>query len=67
MDVGGGHHGPLAIGFGPILDAIEDSLPAFAEDPAVAFAATIRIAFAGFLGDSGSHSKTSVAWNDEDV
>ena len=67
MDVGGGHHGPLAIGFEPILDAFEESPPAIAEGPAVAFAALIRLAFPGFLGDSRSHSKTSVDWNGEDV
>ena len=59
VDVGGGHHGLIAFRSGPILDTVEDSTLAFLEDPAVAFS--------GLLGDSGSHSKTSVGWNSEDV
>ena len=37
VDVGGGHHGPIAFGSGPIRDAVEDPPPALPEDPAVAF------------------------------
>jgi hypothetical protein len=67
VDVGGGHHGPFAIGFGPILDAFEDPSLPIAEDPAVALAAILGVASLGLLGDSGSHSKTSLDWIDEDV
>ena len=67
VDVGGGHHGLLAFGFGPIRDAFEEPPLAFAEDPAVAFPRHLAVAFSGLLGDSSSHSKTSVVWNSEDV
>src|SRR4051794_10891893 len=67
MDVGGGHHGLLAFGPGSILDAPGDPPPAPAEDPAVALAGPLGVAFAPDLGDSGSHSKTSVVRNSEDV
>ena len=51
VDVGGGHHGPVAFGSGPILDALEDPPLAFAEDPAIAFS-RLRCAlrFRVFLG-----------------
>ena len=45
VDVGGGHHGLIAFGSGAILDAVEDPPPAFAEEPAVAFPAFLRVAF----------------------
>ena len=37
VDVGGGHHGLFAFGPGSILDAIENSPLAFAEESAVPF------------------------------
>ena len=75
MDVGGGHHGLVALGSGLIRDASEDSPLTLVENSAVAFlrllAATSpvlsTVAFWRFLGDSSSHSKASVAWNSEDV
>jgi hypothetical protein len=67
MDVGGGDHGAIAFGPGSILDASGDPPPALSEDPAVAFAGLIGVAFAAGLGDSDSHSKTSGFRNSEDV
>jgi len=75
MDVGGGHHGLIALRPGPILDAPEDSPPTIVEDSAIAFSRLLAVAlpgltpvaFSGFLADSSSHSKTSVVWNSEDV
>jgi hypothetical protein len=67
VDVDGSHHGPVAVGFGAILDAFKDSLFALTEDPALALLAILGIAFPGLVRDSGSHSKTSVDWNNEDV
>jgi hypothetical protein len=67
MDVVGGDHGPFAFGSGAILDAVGDPPPALSEDPAVAFPCLLGVAFAPDLGDSGSHSKTSVVRNIEDV
>jgi hypothetical protein len=75
MDVGGGHHGQVALGPGSILDAPEDSPLTLVENSAVAFlrllAATLpvlsTVAFWRFLGDSSSHSKAFVAWKSEDV
>src|SRR5271157_2343121 len=75
MDVGGGHHGLVALRPGPIFDAIEDSPLAFVEDSAVAFSRLLAVtflrlspvAFWRFLADSSSHSKTSIVLNSEDV
>jgi hypothetical protein len=67
VDVGGGHHGLIALWPGAILDAIEDSLSPFAEDSAVSFSGLVALVFAGFARDSSSHSKTFVVWNSEDV
>jgi hypothetical protein len=74
MDVAGLDHGALAFRAGAVLDAAEGPPLALAEDPAVAFprlavalAGPAAVAFLGFLGDSGTHSKTSVVWNIEDV
>jgi hypothetical protein len=67
MDVVGGHHGLIAFGLVAILDAFEDPLATFAEEPAIAFSPLVGVAFSGLLGDSRSHSKASVGWNSEDV
>ena len=75
MDVGGGHHRLVALRPGPILDAFENSPLAFVEDSAVAFSRLLAVtfpglstvAFSGLIGDSSTHSKTSVVWNSEDV
>ena len=75
VDVGGGDHGPVALGSGPILDAVEDPAPTLAEDPAVAFPGLVAavipgllaVVFSGLLGESRSHSKVSVVWKSEDV
>src|SRR5208337_916280 len=75
MDVGGGHHGLVALRPGPILDALEYSPPTFVEYSAVPFSRLLAVpfprlsplAFWRFLADSSSHSKTSVVWNSEDV
>ena len=67
MDVGGGHHGLIAFGLVTIRDPLEEPLPPLAEEPAVAFPSAIAVAVPPLLGDSSSHSKTSVAWNSEDV
>src|SRR4051794_11342671 len=67
MDVGGGHHGAWGFGPGSILDAAEDSPPPLSEEIAVAFAAFLGVAIAAALGESGSHSKTSEAWNSDDM
>jgi hypothetical protein len=67
VDVGGGHHGLIAFRTGPILDAFEDPSLAVAEDSAIPFSCLLAVAFSGFLGESSSHSKTSVDWNSEDV
>jgi len=75
VDVGGGHHGLVAFGSRTILDACEDSAPAFAKNPAVAFPGLLAVVFSGLLtvvisgllGESSSHSKVSVVWNIEEV
>ena len=67
VDAGGGHHGQVAFGSGMILDAVEESAPAFAENPAVAFSRLLAVVFSGLFGESSSHSKVSVVWNSEDV
>ena len=67
MDVVGSHHGLIAFGLVAIRDAVEDPLPAFAEEPAIAFSPFVGVAFSGPLGDSSSHSKASVGWKIEDV
>jgi hypothetical protein len=67
VDVCGGDHGLVAFGSLLILDALEDSVLAFAEDPALPFSVIPGVAFSGLLGDSGTHSKASVDWNCEDV
>src|SRR5271157_2187300 len=75
MDVGGGHHGLVALRPGPILDALEYSELAFVEDSAVAFSRLLAVtfprlspvAFSAPLGDSMTHSKASVSWNSENV
>jgi hypothetical protein len=75
VDIAGGHHRFFAFGPWPILDALEDSPFALVEDFAVAFPRFLTVAFLGpstvavsrFLGDSSTHSKTSVMWNSEDV
>ena len=67
VDVGSGHHGLLAFWSGAILDAIEDPLLAFVENSAIAFPRFLTVAFSGLLGDSMTHSKASVGWNNEDV
>jgi hypothetical protein len=67
MEIVGGHHGLIAFGLVAIGDAVEDPLPTFAEDPAIAFSPLVGVAFPGLLGDSRSHSKASVGWNSEDV
>ena len=51
VDVGGGDHGALAFGAGPVLDAAEDSALALPER----------------VEDIGFHSKASVDWDSEDV
>ena len=67
VDVVGGHHRLIALGSGPVLNAVEDSLPTFPESSEVAFSLLVAVAFSGLLGDSSSHSKTSRVWNSEDV
>ena len=74
VDVGGGHHRLVAFDAGLVLDAAEDSPPAFAKDPAVAFPGLLAlclrsfaVVFSGLLGESSSHSKVSVVWNSEEV
>jgi hypothetical protein len=67
MDVAGGHHAAVTFWSGPILDAFEDSPPAFAENPAVALLGGLELAVSGLLGDSGSHSKAAVVRDNEDV
>jgi hypothetical protein len=67
VDVVGGNHWPFALRSGPVLDAIEDPLPALTESSAVAFPGSLGVAFSGFLGDSRSHSKAPEGWNSEDV
>ena len=51
VDVGGGHHGLIAFGPGAVLDAIEDSPPAFAENSALRACVPadfgLRVAFCG--------------------
>ena len=49
VDVGGGHHGLVAFGPGPIHNAVEDSPLALVEDSAVAFARFLRSRFRVFL------------------
>jgi hypothetical protein len=67
VDVGSGQHGLIAFRSGPILNAFEDPALAVAEDSAVPFFGLLAVAFSGSLGESSSHSKTSVDWNGEDV
>jgi hypothetical protein len=67
VDVVGGHHRLFAVGSGPVLDAIEDSLPTFTKSSAVALPGLLAVAISARLGDSGRHSKTSESWNSEDV
>ena len=75
VDVGCGHHGLVALWPGPIHNAAKDSPLPFVEEPAVAFSRLLAVtlpvlstvAFWGFLGESSSHSKTSVFWNSDDV
>jgi hypothetical protein len=67
MDVVGGHDGLIAFGLVAIRDAFEDPLPAFAEEPAIAFSPLVGVASSGLLGDGSSHSKASVGWKIEDV
>jgi hypothetical protein len=66
VDVAGGYHGLFALWPRPVLDAVEDSLLAFMKSSAVTFS-FLAVAFAGFLGDSSSHSKASEGWNSEEV
>jgi hypothetical protein len=67
LDVAGGHHGSIALGFVPILDAIEDSPLAIVESSLVAFSSLVTVAFPGLFGDSSTHSKAPLEWNSEDV
>ena len=75
VDIAGGHHRFIAFGSWPILHALEDSPLAFVEDSAIAFSRLPTVAFSGLstvaisrlLGDSSTHSKTSISWNSEDV
>ena len=75
VDIAGGHHRFFAFRSLPILDAFEDSPLAFVEDSAFAFLRLPTVAFSGLstvaisrlLGDSNTHSKTSISWNSEDV
>jgi hypothetical protein len=67
VDVAGGHHGSIALGFAPILDAIEDSPLAIKESSLVALSSPVVVAFPGPFGDSSSHSKAPFGWNSEDV
>src|SRR5207248_3303859 len=66
MDVGGGDHRLLAFRPGLIEDSLAEPAPAFAEDPALAFA-RLAVVFSGHLGESSSHSKVSEIWKSEDV
>ena len=50
VDVAGGDHGLFAFWPGPVLDAVEDSLPAFTESSAVAFSCCLRLRLRVFLG-----------------
>ena len=75
VDVGGGHHGRVALRPGPVEDAVEDPPLPLVEDPAIALPRLLGVAsgglspvvFSGILGDSGRHSKALVDWNSEDV
>jgi hypothetical protein len=67
VDVGGGHHGLIALGLVAILDALEEPLPPLPEEPVVAFPPPVAVAFPPRLGESSSHSKASVVRNSEDV
>src|SRR5262249_23651153 len=60
MDVAGGDHGLIALWAGAILDAVEDSLPALTENPAVLFPDALGVVMSDPFGDSGGHSKASV-------
>src|SRR5262249_46257060 len=67
VDVGSGHHGPIALGFVAILDALQEPLPPLLEEPAVTLSPPVAVAFPDPLGDSGRHSKASEVWSNEDV
>jgi hypothetical protein len=66
VNVGGGHHGHVAFRFGPVEESVEDSLLALQEEPTIAFSVFLAVAPVLFFGDS-SHSKPSVAWNNQDA
>ena len=67
VDVGGGDHGAVAFGAGAILDAVEDSPPAFPQELAnLCRGLLTAVASWDLLRDDNHHSKPSVAWKNED-
>jgi hypothetical protein len=67
VDVAGGDHRLFAFQPRSILDAVQDSLAMLAQSPAVVITGASTGAFWRFPRYSGSHSKTSLNWNSEDV
>src|SRR6516225_9378963 len=56
VDVGSSHHGFVAFRSRPILDAAEDSLVTFPENPADPLLLLLGVASGRILGDSSTHS-----------
>jgi hypothetical protein len=67
VDLGGGHHGNFALGFGPIDDAVENPPLTTVQEPTVAFSSPLAVAFSGLLEENRIDSKTSVTWSSEDI
>ncbi len=67
MDVAGGDHRLFAFRPRSILDAVQHSLLPLVQPPTVVISGASTGAFWRFRRYSGSHSKTSLNWNSEDV
>ena len=67
VDVAVGDHRLFAFQPWLILDAVQDSLATLVQSPAVVFTGASTGAFWRFPRYSGSHSKTSLDWNSEDL
>src|SRR5262249_48883071 len=67
MDVGGGDHRGVALGFGAIGDAVEEPASPASQEPPVSVAGPGALASADLGRENGHHSKPSVAWKDADL
>src|SRR5262249_28078073 len=66
LDVGGGDHRDLALGFGAIRDAVEEPASPSSPELPVAVAGLGALASPGLGRDNSHHSKPSVAWKHVD-